>query len=95
MNAATAPTVQHDATNHCFFLILDGQRCVLDYTLQGQIMTITHTGVPDVLGGRGLAAQLTKFALDYARAQPWKVIPVCSYAVVYVQRHAEYATLLA
>jgi predicted GNAT family acetyltransferase len=56
MNAAAAPNVQHDATNHCFFLILDDQRCVLDYTLQGQIMTITHTGVPDALGGRGLAA---------------------------------------
>jgi predicted GNAT family acetyltransferase len=95
MNAAAAPNVQHDATNHCFFLIFDDQRCVLDYTLQGQIMTITHTGVPDALGGRGLAAQLTKFALDYARAQPWKVIPVCSYAAAYIQRHTEYAALLA
>ena len=95
MNTNTSPIVQHDAANHCFFLILDGQRCVLDYTLQGQVMTITHTGVPEALGGRGLAAQLTKFALDYARAQQWKVIPLCSYAAVYVQRHAEYATLLA
>jgi predicted GNAT family acetyltransferase len=95
MNVETLPTVQHDADNHCFFLILDGQRCVLDYTRQGHVMTITHTGVPDALGGRGLAAQLTKFALDYARAQQWKVIPLCSYVAAYVQRHAEYATLLA
>jgi predicted GNAT family acetyltransferase len=95
MNAATAPTVQHDATNHCFFLIVDAQRCVLDYRLQEHVMTITHTGVPDALGGRGLAAQLTKFALDHARAQSWKVIPSCSYAAVYLQRHAEYAALVA
>jgi predicted GNAT family acetyltransferase len=95
MTDETSPTVQHDAANQCFFLIIDDHRCVLDYTLQGQVMTITHTGVPVALGGRGLAAQLTKFALDYARAQPWKVIPVCSYADVYIKRHAEYATLLA
>ncbi len=94
MNADSAPSVQHDAANHCFFLIIDDHRCVLDYTLQGQVMTITHTGVPVALGGRGLAAQLTKFALDYARAQQWKVIPRCSYAAVYVQRHTEYAALV-
>ena len=95
MNAETLPTVQHDAANQCFFLLIGAQRCVLDYTLQDQVMTITHTGVPDALGGRGLAAQLTKFALDHARAQSWKVIPRCSYAAVYVQRHLEYAALVS
>jgi predicted GNAT family acetyltransferase len=95
MTVETSPTVQHDAANHCFFLMIDAHRCVLDYTLKDHLMTITHTGVPDALGGRGLAAQLTKFALDHARAQQWKVIPRCSYAAVYVQRHTEYAALLA
>ncbi|MEI8402815.1 MAG: GNAT family N-acetyltransferase [Alcaligenaceae bacterium] len=95
MNAETSPAVQHDAAKQCFFLFVDAQRCVLDYTLQDQIMTITHTGVPDALGGRGLAAQLTKFALDHAHAQQWKVIPRCSYAAVYIRRHTEYATLVA
>jgi predicted GNAT family acetyltransferase len=95
MNADSAPSVQHDTANHCFFLIIDDHRCVLDYTLQDHRMTITHTGVPVALGGRGLAAQLTKFALDHARAQHWKVIPRCSYAAAYIQRHTDYATLVA
>ena len=95
MTAELTPAIQHDAPKQCFFLFVDAQRCVLDYTLQDQVMTITHTGVPDALGGRGLAAQLTKFALDHARAQQWKIIPRCSYAAVYVQRHTEYAALLA
>jgi predicted GNAT family acetyltransferase len=68
---------------------------VLDYTVHDQLMTITHTGVPDALGGRGLAARLTKFALDHARGQHWKVVPRCSYAAVYIERHEEYADLLA
>ena len=95
MNTDITPAIQHDLSKQCFFLFVDGQRCVLDYTLQDHFMTITHTGVPDALGGRGLAAQLTKFALEYAWAQHWKVIPRCSYAAVYIQRHAEYATLVA
>lgn len=95
MNTDITPAIQHDTSKQRFFLFVDGQRCVLDYTLQDHCMTITHTGVPDALGGRGLAAQLTKFALEYARAQHWKVIPRCSYAAVYIQRHAEYAPLLA
>ena len=95
MNTATSPAIEHDASKQCFFVFVEAQRCVLDYTLKDQHMTITYTGVPDALGGRGLAAQLTKCALEYARAQHWKVIPRCSYAAVYIQRHAEYATLLA
>jgi predicted GNAT family acetyltransferase len=95
MSTETTPAIEHDAFKHCFFLLIEAQRCVLDYTLEGRVMTITHTGVPDALGGRGLAAQLTKFALDHARAQHWKVIPVCSYAAAYIQRNADYATLLA
>ena len=95
MNADTTPEVRHDPSERCFSLLIEGHRCVLDYTVQDQVMTITHTGVPNALGGRGLAAQLTKFALDYAHAQHWKVIPRCSYAAVYIDRHTEYANLLA
>ena len=88
-------TISHKGPAQCFELMVDGQRCVLDYTLQSGVMTITHTGVPEAVGGRGLAAELTKFALDHAQAQGWKVVPRCSYAAVYIQRHAQYAPLLA
>lgn len=95
MTAATPPLVEHDASAQCFFMVVDAVRCVLDYTRQGTLMTITHTGVPEALGGRGLAAQLTHFALEYARAQRWKVMPRCSYVATYMQRHAEFGSLLA
>jgi predicted GNAT family acetyltransferase len=47
------------------------------------------------VGGRGIAAELTKFALDTARANGWKVRPLCSYAEVYMRRHPEYNDLRA
>lgn len=54
------PPVAHDAAAHRFTLAVDGQQAVLDYQLRDGAMVITHTGVPDALGGRGIAALLTR-----------------------------------
>ena len=45
----------HRPQEHSFTCEVDGHACVLDYHLNGQTMTITHTGVPEAVGGRGLA----------------------------------------
>lgn len=87
-------TIVHNTAGHCFELKLEGHRCVLDYTLRDRVMTVTHTGVPNELGGRGLAAELTKFALNHARTEGWKVVPQCSYVAAYIQKHPEYESLL-
>lgn len=87
--------IQHDRGIHRFHTKVDGASCVLDYSLAANVMTITHTGVPAEVGGRGIASVLTRFALDTARSERWKVIPACSYAAAWVQRHPDYADLLA
>jgi len=87
-------TIEHNVTGKCFELRLEGYRCVLDYTLNSNTMTITHTGVPSELGGRGLAAEITKFALDYAQSQGWRVIPQRSYVAAYIKKHPFYAPLM-
>jgi predicted GNAT family acetyltransferase len=73
-------TVHHDQASHQFRIEVDGHRAVLDYTLMDAVMSITHTGVPGAIGGRGIAAELMRSALDVARANHWSVTPVCSYA---------------
>lgn len=77
-----------------FTTVVDGHEAELDYQLQGSTMVITHTGVPTVIGGRGVAAALVKAAFDVARERTWTVVPACSYAAVWVRRHPEYADLL-
>jgi predicted GNAT family acetyltransferase len=52
-------------------------------------MTITHTRVPQPIGGRGIAAELMAAALGAAKEAGWSVVPKCSYAVAYMQRHAQ------
>lgn len=85
--------ILHDAENQRFTAQVEGCLCVLDYDLSGSVMTITHTGVPEKVGGRGIAAALTKRALETAAVARWKVIPACSYAAAYLRRHHEYEPL--
>ncbi len=85
----------HDPSNRRFRLHVDDQDCVLDYLLSGGVMTITHTGVPDAVSGRGLAAKLMTSALGWARSEGLKVHPACSYAATFMRKHAEYSDLLA
>ncbi len=85
--------IHHDTQANRFIAMVEGHRCVVDYQLRQQVMSIMHTGVPVAVGGRGIAAELTKFVLDTARAAGWKVVPVCSYTSAYIRRHPEYADL--
>ena len=87
-------SVFHNQAAHCFEAIVDGHRCVVDYILRDDVMTVTHTGVPEAVGGRGIAAELTKFVLDAATRAGLKLIPVCSYTAAYIRRHPEYRSLL-
>lgn len=88
-------TIEHNTDRHRFEYVEDDMQSVLDYQLDDGIMTITHTGVPSALGGRGIAADLTRTALDVARREGWRVRPACSYAQTYIRRHADYQDLLA
>ncbi|MFW7340027.1 GNAT family N-acetyltransferase [Pollutimonas sp. H1-120] len=87
--------VQHNLAQQRFEWIEDGMLSVLDYQLQNGVMAITHTGVPEAVGGRGIAADLAKAALDTAREQGWSVRPLCSYVAAYIRRHKQYEDLVA
>lgn len=67
----------------------------IDYTVNGDVVSFTHTGTPVAHRNRGLAAQLTAFALDDVRASGRKVAPLCPYTAAYVTSHPEYADLVA
>jgi len=87
--------IVHHESQGRFECHVDGHACELDYQLSGNRMVISHTGVPPQVGGRGIAAELTRQALDTARTRGWRVVPLCSYAAAYIRRHPEYADLLA
>jgi uncharacterized protein len=82
-------TVRHDQNENRFTTEVDGYRAELDYTVADGVMSITHTRVPQAIGGRGIAAELMDAALKLAGSSGWSVNPVCSYAAAYMRRHAQ------
>ncbi len=77
-----------------FETTVDGLRSEADYQLDGRVVRMTHTGVPSQLEGRGIAGELVKTALTWARAQGYKVQPVCPYVQAYVKRHPQWQDLV-
>ena len=87
--------VTHNAARQRFEATVDGQLCVADYQLRGNVVWMTHTGVPSAVGGRGIAAELVRVALAWADESGHTVEPACSYVEVYMRRHPETQKLLA
>lgn len=90
-----SPSIHHDVAARHFTTRVDGVDCLLAYRLAASVMTITHTEVPAAVGGRGIAGALMQSALDAARANAWQVVPACSYAAAWIERHPAYVDLLA
>ncbi len=89
MDLTGAPPVLHRPELSRFEVTLDDARCVLDYRQVGDQFIVVHTGVPEALRGRGLAEQMTRVALDHARAMGWTVVAQCSYTQRYLKRHPD------
>ena len=58
-------------------------------------MVITHTVVPPAIGGRGIAGDLVRSAVEHAKTAGLKVDPRCSYADGWMRKHSEYDALRA
>ncbi|MEY3394626.1 MAG: hypothetical protein RL346_862 [Verrucomicrobiota bacterium] len=71
-----------------------GEPAVISYRQDGDTVIIEHTYVPPALRGKGIAARITLDALLEARRLGWKIVPDCSYAETYIQRHPEFLRLL-
>jgi predicted GNAT family acetyltransferase len=88
-------TVVHNAAGHRFELEVEGQTVFTEYRIAGGVMTFFHTLTPPPLRGRGLAGRVVHAALEYARAQGLKVVPLCWYVSGHINEHPEFRDLLA
>ena len=79
-------------------LELDGQLVgLLTYRVDAGAGVITHrhTEIDPRNGRRGLGSELVQFALDDARARGLLVRPDCPFVAAFIDRHPDYADLLA
>ncbi|NPV00563.1 MAG: N-acetyltransferase [Brevinematales bacterium] len=86
--------VVHDPENKTFFIEADGYRSYMKYRkISDTVLEYYTTYVPEELRSRGLAQQVVKTALDFARENNMKVIPACSFVDKYLQKNKEYQDL--
>lgn len=89
-----ALSIQLDEKRKKFFAVENGIECYISYEKpDDKTLDLQHTIVPKELGGRGYAAELAEYALNYARENGMKVIPTCSYIHAYFEKHPELMNL--
>lgn len=78
-----------------FELDVDGQTVFANYRLDGETIHINYVEAPPALRGSGAAGTLMEGITTIARNQNQKLHPICSYAVLWLQRHKEHQDLVA
>lgn len=85
----------HNEKEKSFYCELSGQESRADYNITpDNKLDLVFTYVHPELRGRGIAELLLKEFSEFARKKGMKVIPTCSYAVVFYKRHKEYLDVL-
>jgi len=88
-------TVTHNEEAQRFELLVDGHRALSTYRRFPGRIVLVHTEVPQPLEGHGLAAKLARFALDFARVNHLRVVPLCPYISNFIRKHPEYQDLVS
>lgn len=91
--------IQHEDNGKTgkFFISENGHDiAAMIYSWSGaKLITIEHTEVSEQLKGQGIGNKLVAAAVDWARNNAIKIIPVCPFAKKVLTRTLEYADVLA
>jgi predicted GNAT family acetyltransferase len=89
--------IRHNSDDQEFTTTRDGYEAELAYARPGEgLIDFTHTFVDEGLRGQGVADELARTALAFAREHHLKVKTSCTFMAGFVKRHHdEYADILA
>jgi predicted GNAT family acetyltransferase len=89
-------TITHDAGGQRYSLIVDGVEAYLTYERRKPgVRHITHTIVPDAIGGRGLGKKLVTAIMNDVKAGGERVTSSCWYASGVIDKTPEWSALKA
>lgn len=87
--------VRDNADAARYEITVDGDLAgVAEYRDRGGRRIFVHTVVDRSFSGRGLGNRLAAGALDDARERGLRIVPRCPFIRSYIERHAEYRSLL-
>jgi predicted GNAT family acetyltransferase len=90
------PVENHPETEQ-FVLPLDGSEpAFIDYSVGSDgALNLLHTEVPAAARGRGVGSDLVRGALELARGEGLKVVPICPFIVAWVRDHPAFSDVIA
>lgn len=78
-----------------YTIAVEGRQVGLaDFADRGDQRVFYHTEIDPAYGGRGLATILVEQALDEARAEGKRIVPVCSMIGTVLKKHPEYDDII-
>ena len=91
-----ANNITHNAEEQRYEIAVDGILAGFSQAVEdGDVVTFPHTEIFDQFEGQGLASELVTGALDDVRVRGKKVIATCPYVKRFIDKHPDYADLLA
>ncbi|MDX6278031.1 MAG: uncharacterized protein QOJ72_2159 [Nocardioidaceae bacterium] len=88
--------ITHNEDEQRYEIAVDGILAGYTQAIEdGDVVTFPHTVIFDQFEGQGLASELVTAALDDVRVRGKKVVATCPYVKRYIDKHPDYADLLA
>lgn len=88
---------QQDNGKKGSFFVKDGEELLAEMTYtwpSEHLFIIDHTEVSDKLAGKGVGKQLVEAAVEFARTNQHKILPLCPFAKKVLERDPKYAGAL-
>ena len=85
-------TREVDGAKGRYVLVIDGHEADLTYSrLSAQTVIADHTGVPEALRGTGAGLKLVTRLVADARAEGFKIVPLCPFVNAQRRKHPDWA----
>jgi uncharacterized protein len=85
--------VVHNESQNRFEIAIGGEVAFAEYRIDGNRMLFTHTEVPPLFRGQGIANKLVRAGFDVANERNLQIVPLCSYVARVLQQHPEFRGL--
>ncbi|MFV0491306.1 MAG: GNAT family N-acetyltransferase [Pseudorhodobacter sp.] len=91
---STKPDIhkEHGGSKGRYVFAANGAEAEITYSVSSPTLIIAdHTGVPDALRGTGAGLRLVEFMVTDARANGFRIVPLCPFINAMRTRHPEWA----
>lgn len=86
----------HRSSGGRWVTVVDGHEAEMTYSrASAALIIIDHTAVPDALRGRGVGQALVLRAVEDARREGFRILPLCPFAKGQFERHPEWWDVLS